>query len=158
MRKFQAKRKSMSSEAQLHFAAERVFPLLCPVREYDWIDGWSCELIASESGFAEENCIFISDMPPFGKETWFFLNYTPNKGFTAIRNGKNFVTRVDLELIHNGECCSFRAEFLLTATDPSGNDFIENFPDDFAYNFCSRLGKLINYYLEHGRMMKNDLL
>ena len=22
-----------------------IFPLLCPVREAEWIDGWSCEMI-----------------------------------------------------------------------------------------------------------------
>ena len=37
---------------------EQVFPLLCPTREYDWIETWQCELIYSDSGFAEPGCIF----------------------------------------------------------------------------------------------------
>ena len=32
---------------------EVVFPLLCPVREADWIDGWDPVLVASETGVAE---------------------------------------------------------------------------------------------------------
>ena len=37
-----------------------VFPLICPVREADWLDGWadSFELIHSASGLAETGCVF----------------------------------------------------------------------------------------------------
>lgn len=37
-----------------------VFPLICPVREAEWLDGWGdvYELIYSESGLAEKNCVF----------------------------------------------------------------------------------------------------
>lgn len=37
----------------LEAAPEGVFPLLCPVREYDWIEPWRCRMIYSQSGFAE---------------------------------------------------------------------------------------------------------
>jgi hypothetical protein len=39
---------------------EVVFPLICPVREAEWLDGWAdgFELIYSASGFAEKNCVF----------------------------------------------------------------------------------------------------
>ena len=37
-----------------------VFPLICPVREADWLDGWGdgYELIYSASGVAEKDCVF----------------------------------------------------------------------------------------------------
>jgi hypothetical protein len=37
-----------------------VFPLICPVRESEWLDGWAdgFELIYSASGVAEKNCVF----------------------------------------------------------------------------------------------------
>jgi hypothetical protein len=39
---------------------EQVFPLLCPVREGEWLEGWAqqCEIIHSLSGRAEEGCVF----------------------------------------------------------------------------------------------------
>ncbi len=43
---------------------EVVFPLLSPVREAEWIDGWSCEMIHSESGLAEEG---VQNQPRAGK-------------------------------------------------------------------------------------------
>ena len=46
---------SRSYATELHFDAppDRVFPLLCPVREYDWIDGWECRMVYAETGVAE---------------------------------------------------------------------------------------------------------
>jgi len=33
---------------------EKLFPLFCPAREADWIPGWDCQLIYTESGYAED--------------------------------------------------------------------------------------------------------
>ena len=38
----------------------KVFPLLCPVREAEWADGWLPELVISSSGVAERDCVFIT--------------------------------------------------------------------------------------------------
>jgi hypothetical protein len=54
-----------------------VFPLLCPVREYDWIDVWSCDVIYSESGIAELGCVFLTDLPGRGTETWVVTRFEP---------------------------------------------------------------------------------
>ena len=39
---------------------EKVFPLLCPVREADWVPGWQYRLIYSDSGCAEDGCVFAT--------------------------------------------------------------------------------------------------
>ena len=40
--------------------ADDVFALMCPVREYEWEPGWTTNLILSNSGLVEENCIFTT--------------------------------------------------------------------------------------------------
>lgn len=40
-----------------------VFPLLCPVKELDWLDGWSTNMIYTKSGFAEVGCVFTTKFP-----------------------------------------------------------------------------------------------
>src|SRR6266481_7636473 len=37
----------------------KVFPLLCPVREAEWAEGWLPELVISSSGIAEGDCVFL---------------------------------------------------------------------------------------------------
>ena len=43
---------------------EKVFPLLCLVREDDWLPGWKYRLIYSDSGVAELGCVFTTPNPP----------------------------------------------------------------------------------------------
>ena len=52
----------------VHAPVEEIFPLLCPVREYDWIPGWGCDVQFTESGVAEDLCVFSTDTSDFGKE------------------------------------------------------------------------------------------
>ena len=46
---------------------EEIFPLLCPVREYDWIPEWDCTMVYSESGIAERGCVFQTDRESDGR-------------------------------------------------------------------------------------------
>lgn len=58
--------------------ADRLFPLLCPVREYEWIEGWSCRLVHTASGLVEPGCVFITDRPePEGTTTWVTTVHDP---------------------------------------------------------------------------------
>jgi hypothetical protein len=56
--------------------AATVFPLLCPVREYEWIPTWECELLHSVSGVIERGCVFRTR---FDREemVWYVADYDP---------------------------------------------------------------------------------
>ena len=58
MSAFDAKRVSHEYTQTNDAPPEKVFPLLCPVREADWVPGWQYRLIYSESGVAEDGCVF----------------------------------------------------------------------------------------------------
>jgi hypothetical protein len=66
-----------SSDFTVPAAPDRVFPLLCPVLEYKWIPTWRCELLHSESGVAEGDCVFRTDFPEVGPMTWVVTCYQP---------------------------------------------------------------------------------
>jgi uncharacterized protein YndB with AHSA1/START domain len=59
----------------------QVFPLLCPVREHDWIEGWSAQIVFSRSGVAEAGCVFRT-----GSVTCVVHDYVPPQriGFTLF--------------------------------------------------------------------------
>ncbi len=80
---FRAKRAVTEYTGELSAPPEKVFPLLCPVREYDWLPDWTSEMIYSESGVAEENCIFRT---PHGPAVWNVDHYEPPKrlAFTVV--------------------------------------------------------------------------
>jgi hypothetical protein len=51
---FKADRIFRTNTIQVEAPPEKVFPLLCPVREYDWVEPWKCEMIYTDSGFVED--------------------------------------------------------------------------------------------------------
>lgn len=44
----------------INASPERVFPLLCPVREREWLPGWTCRMVHSNSGWAEPGAVFTT--------------------------------------------------------------------------------------------------
>src|SRR3990172_9993716 len=54
----------------------KVFPLLCPVRETDWVEGWDPQVVYTNSGIAEQDCIFITGSHD-AKSTWIINRYEP---------------------------------------------------------------------------------
>src|SRR2546430_15425417 len=56
---------------------DRVFPLLCPVREADWVPGWQYKMIYSKSGVAEAGCGFTTPNGDGTETTWLVTPYDP---------------------------------------------------------------------------------
>src|SRR5215475_11005349 len=68
-----------------HLAGElsAVFPLLCPVREAEWIDGWDPTLVVSSSGVAEADCVFMTQAQPIDA-VWYVTRHEPGNGFVEM--------------------------------------------------------------------------
>lgn len=101
-----AKRFERIASFDLKSDPELVFPLLCPVREYDWIAGWNCELVYSASGFAEPGCVFMTQ--PAGlsdKEVWAVAELDRlSRRIAFIRFlPVHCVTRMDIRLENSGQ-------------------------------------------------------
>ena len=63
-----------------------IFPLLCPVQEYLWLNGWKTTMLYSETGFAEQDGMFIqnSGFPLYKRINWYIINYEPDKNITFL--------------------------------------------------------------------------
>jgi len=63
--------------------AAALFPLLCPVREYEWIEGWTCRLLHTASGLVEPGCVFVTDRAD-GPTTWVTVEHDPRARTVAF--------------------------------------------------------------------------
>ena len=65
----------------LNAKPEDIFPLLCPVKEYEWLNGWKCRMLFSKSGYAEEGAMFYtaSGFPLYRRLNFFVTEYSQNK-------------------------------------------------------------------------------
>lgn len=153
---FRAARITISYEMKLKSSPDKVFPLLCPTREYDWIEPWDCNLIFSYSGFAELDCVFQTDFPSDGGlETWVVTRYEPGKVIQFIRANPVKVIRYTISLSDNGDGTTSAVwEQLITGLNDEGNNFVFAYSDEKYLDEMQTLEKMLNHYLETGNMLK----
>lgn len=150
------KAKKMTRRFAQHFLAtpERVFPLLCPTREYEWIEPWECELLRSDSGFAEANCVFrTSVLTDDVEDVWVISYYDPNKRIDFVRiDGRRVMSySIVLEAAANGTTAHNTQ--VLTALNEEGNRILGDETDD-AFTFEMRVGEmLLNHFLTTGKKL-----
>jgi hypothetical protein len=156
MQSFKGRRVARTYTWEIPSAPDKVFPLLCPVRETEWIPGWSCEMIYSESGVAEKGCIFKTSFPGDGEELWVISRHEPDSGhFEAVRfiEGSKLVT-VEVSLASaDGRSTTLTWVQTATGLDNSGNEYLEAFPEQASQTHMDALGKLLAHYCETGKML-----
>jgi hypothetical protein len=97
--------------------ASSVFPLLCPVREREWVEGWEAEVVSSASGLVEDHCVFTTDVPAHGRATWVVSTYDPSAhriGFTVF-HPRGWVERLDVVVVGESSSTS-RVDWTRTYT------------------------------------------
>jgi hypothetical protein len=133
----------------------QVFPLLCPVRETDWIEGWNAEIVYSNSGYAEQDCIFITDIG--GKKTvWIINRYEPENNFVEMIRFTEELLVVKLAIKLTGTNAGTDADITFTynAVSAEGKKELEKFTEEFYTKFMQDWEENMNYYLVNGTCRK----
>jgi hypothetical protein len=141
---------------------EAVFPLLCPVREGEWLEGWAdrCEVLWSASGLAERGCVFRT-VEPGGPETiWTVTEHDPDRGvvtFTRVTAGLA-VSTLHVEVTPDGPGASAVAlRYTVVPTSAAGVAYAEE-----RYDRADLLDSIVwwersmNHYLLTGRLLRRD--
>ena len=128
-----------------------VFPLLCPVREADWIEGWDPILVATQSGVAEPDCVFVTAAKP-NDAIWYITRHEPDAGFVEMLKITPLVTACKLSIQLRPTPTGSEADvtYSHTSLGPDGDAFIESFTDDYYRRFMQDWEMRINHYLTHG--------
>jgi hypothetical protein len=128
-----------------------VLPLLCPVREADWIPGWDPVLVLSHSGVAERDCVFITDSAP-RQAVWYVTRHDPTRGSVEMIKITPAVTacRLEIELRPTVGGCEADVTYTHTSLGPQGDEFLRGFTEE-SYVRGMRLWEArLNHYLAHG--------
>jgi hypothetical protein len=139
---------------------ERVFPLLCPVRESEWLDGWAeeVEMIHSDSGVAEEGCVFRTRLPGRPETIWIVSRHDPaacRVEFCRVTSGW-VATRLVIQVAAAPAATSSVAiTYTLTPLGADGVAFLAEsfgeaaFRDDMAF-----WERSMNYWLATGEILR----
>jgi hypothetical protein len=141
-------------------APERVFPLLCPVREADWLPGWNYRLIYSDSGIAELGCVFTTPTPPgsgvTAETTWIVTDYDPAAlriAYLWIVPGR-IITELRIQLMRAAEgATSTHIRYRYTGLSPEGNRELESYDGQWFEARLRNWETVINHYLRTGEKM-----
>ena len=135
----------------LHAPAAKVFPLLCPVRETEWADGWDPELVVCSSGVAERDCVFITP-DKSGKAIWYITRHEPEKWFVEMLKILPGVTacRLNIQLSENGDECFADVTYRHTSLGAVGDEFVAIFIADYYQKFMQAWENELNYFLKTG--------
>jgi hypothetical protein len=132
---------------------QTVFPLLCPVREAEWVAGWDPKLVISESGVAELDCIFVMHDRPH-EAIWVITQWEPQAYFIEFLKVTPGVTvgRIEIRL-RPGEANQTLADvsYAYTALSEAGEHFIAHFTEEHYTAFMQEWEAELNHFLTTGR-------
>ena len=166
MNTFKAKRFQVTHKERIKAPADRCFSLACPVEELKWIDNWQFDMIYSETGKNENNCIFREDMSglfvlnmPGLSTYWHTTLYdTENHRFHALLIYGDMATgKFEFEVKNGSNGYSIASwNLTYTALNEEGNSMADDSLRERMFGMLNFLEKSAKYYLETGEMLKID--
>ncbi|MFN8205801.1 MAG: hypothetical protein U0T82_00130 [Bacteroidales bacterium] len=145
-----APRKILQQKILVYASAADIFPLLCPVREYEWIPGWECDMIFSQSGLAEDNCIFATQPDDGGgKDVWVISRYEPPHTLQFVRVNALRVIRYNISTISvDAGVSEMLWEQVVTSLSEEGNQWIKSYTQENFSRLIIRIGELLNHWFQ----------
>ena len=132
-----------------------VFPLLCPVREAEWIEGWNPLTVISASGYAESDCVFTTLSEP-SDAVWYITRHEADVGFVEMLKITPSVTacRLTIRLRASADGTAAEITYCHTSLGPKGDEFVASFTEDFYRAFMQDWEARMNHYLRHGTALQ----
>jgi hypothetical protein len=136
-----------------------IFPLLCPVREKEWLQDWEYKMIYSESGFAEKGCIFETNNN-YGSYQWIVTKHDKDSHeiqFIKVRANDIYVI-IDIELTEKSErviLCNIQYTFIPLENEVAEIMYRENTEEAFNEHM-KKWEDSLNYYLKNAKMLLKE--
>jgi hypothetical protein len=154
--RFKAKRITRTYRQNISGTAETVFPLLCPVREAEWLEGWRYQIIHSVSGLAEEGCVFATPGNDEEDTVWVitrhdtayyevdFVRFTPASRTCVLK----------IAVTPDGESDStVDISYTYTGITEEGNAWIDNFTEESFLEAVKFWERSMNHFLKTGEKL-----
>jgi len=140
-------------EQHIEASPDDVFPLLCPVREAEWVPQWDPSVVITHSGVIEPGCVFVTRAEP-SDAIWVVTRHEPDRHrveFIKVTPGLT-VGRIRIHLVAEGEAQTrARISYMHTALSPQGEEFVDSFSEPFWREFMQDWETRLNDYLGAAR-------
>ncbi len=154
---FKSQRITREYRQTINATPETVFPLLCPVRETEWLDGWDYRMVYSESGLIEEGAVFSTEHAGEADTIWIVTRHnckTREVEFTRFTH-QSRICVLKIAVTAKNEKSSFvDISYSYTGITPAGNEFVDGFTEEAFAKAMFFWEKSMNYFLETGNKLK----
>ena len=139
-------------EATQHYAhpPERVFPMLCPVREADWVEGWDPDVVWTGSGRVEAGCVWIMDSGD-GSAIWTTVEHDPATWRVRFVKVVPEITSCDIAIrLESDDAggCHAQLRYVHTALGPRGRELVTHFTASHFAEFSTSWQRALANYLD----------
>jgi ribosome modulation factor len=139
---------------------ETVFPLVCPVREAEWLEGWrdALRMVHSDSGLAEDGCVFETRGPDRPETVWMITRHDPTARvveFFRITTGL-VATRLCVVVEGaDGDSSSVDITYTHTPLSAEGRSFVERtYAEDAFRKAMAFWEDSMNHWLSSGQLLQ----
>jgi len=135
---------------------ERVFPLLCPVREAEYLSRWSCDIVYLSSGLIEPGGVFTTCFPTDGegRDVWVVSRYEPRAIIQFVRvNARRCMIYTITALPGEKGQTRLHWQQVVTGLTPEGNAYVGRLRQRDFTLMLSDMERRLQYFLDTGRML-----
>ncbi len=154
---FIPQRKVYAYTQTINALPEEVFPLLCPVREAEWLDEWDYSMIYSVTGFAEPGAVFSTSSPGEQDTIWIVTKHDRQNMIVEFTRFTPFnrtcVLRIRAMQL-NEACSSVDIEYVYVSFSEEGNDYLRNYSKDEFDKNMKFWEDSMNHYIATGTLLK----
>ncbi len=150
---FEARRAVRTYRQTIEASPDVVFPLLCPERETEWLDGWAYSMIYSATGLAEDGAVFSTSTPGEADTVWIVTRHEPAARLVEFARftpgSRTCVLRISVA--PTGDACSHvDVSYAFTSIGPGGNAFLDAWTAE-SFQAAMRFWEAsMNHFLETG--------
>ena len=133
-----------------------VFPLLCPVREAEWLAGWRFTMIYSASGVVEEGAVFATSFDVEADTLWIVSRHDREAGaveFARFTPGsRTCLLKIAVSPFGN-QRSHVDVSYAYTALSPAGEAFLAAWTNEKFLTDVVFWERSMNHYLETGTQL-----
>ncbi len=132
---------------------EVVFPLLCPVREGEWLEGWDFAMTYSACGVVEDGAVFTTSNSGEEDTVWVVTRYDRQAGLVELArftpDSRTCVLRIAVSRTGDGRS-HVDVSYAYTSIAPAGNGFLDGWTEEAFRGAMVFWEKSMNYFLKTG--------
>ena len=154
---FQAKRVSRRYRQTIHATPDQIFPLICPVLEAEWLEGWEYKMIYSSTNLAEEGAVFSTSNEGEEDTIWIITTHDATNHTVEFARVTP-ASRASILTVHiadRDERSSYvDITYTYTAIAEAGNQFIDAYTEEVFQKTMQWWEESMNHFLATGKTLK----